>query len=223
MLLCSTVYYYPRSLFLMIQDSNPYSLKAVNLTYERNQRALFKALSFTLYPGQILHIVGANGSGKTSLLKVLCGLAMATEGDVYWHDMSIREQCACYGTEVVYIAHESGLKLGLTVRENLYLAGMQKPLKENDALHQLDLQSVANMPVSHLSVGQQRRAALARLLVLPARLWILDEPLTGLDQQGAGLVEQIIKRHIGQGGSVILTSHQPLTLDPFPIQRIHLN
>ena len=185
-------------------------LDAVELECERGTRTLFRNVSFTLSAGELLRIAGANGSGKTSLLRILSGLAAPSRGEVRWKSEPITRLREDYARELVYIGHAPAVKDDLTPRENLAitcrLAGRAVPdVQLAEALERL---RVPELPVRKLSQGQRRRAALARLLVSEAPLWLLDEPYSALDVQGVEALNQRIGRHTAAGGAVIYTTHQ---------------
>ncbi len=184
---------------------------------------LFEDLSFTVVPGNILQITGSNGCGKTSLIRILCGLLPATAGSVTWHDRGI-DECR---DELTFIGHQTGVKLNLSPRENLKvdmaLANAADTGAIDKALDQVGLQNHKEVLAKNLSAGQQRRIALARLLLLNKPLWILDEPLTALDSDGANLVKSLIKRHIVKRGMVIFSSHQSIASEHMPIKELRFD
>ena len=193
-------------------------LFAHELACERGERLLFKNLGFELERGEALLVRGGNGHGKTSLLRILCGLSVPVAGDVRWRGEPISKAHEQYGREMAYIGHANGIKDDLTPVENLRLAaalgGRELDLAEaTTALTQLGLSRCMDFPARVLSFGQRRRVALAGLMTAGALLWILDEPLTGLDVNGVAMVEQMIRDHVVAGGMVIMTTHQPLALD----------
>lgn len=198
-----------------------------NVSCERNERWLFQNLSFSVAAGQILQIIGPNGSGKTSLLKILTGLMPLNAGEILWQQRNIAEQRLAYFDQLLYIGHLSGITGALTATENLNfykqaLAGQQTAIDTKTALQQIGLAAYIDAPAATLSAGQQRRISLARLLFSTARLWILDEPLTALDQQGVALIQTLLTRHLQQQGLVVLTSHQPLHLADINIEELYL-
>jgi heme exporter protein A len=186
-------------------------LQAVDLSCERGQRRLFSGLAFSLSPGDLLRIAGANGSGKTSLLRMLCGLLTPSAGEVLWNGTSIQSLREEYARHIVYLGHAPAVKDELTAAENLaitcQLAGLQVSTEEIRAA--LGVFEVPDSPVGKLSQGQKRRAALARLqLSASVPLWLLDEPLTALDAAAADLTKELIRNHAGNGGAVVYSTHQ---------------
>jgi heme exporter protein A len=193
-------------------------LSAHELACERGERLLFRDLGFELERGQALLVRGGNGRGKTSLLRILCGLSAPVAGVVRWRGEPISQAHEQYGREMAYLGHANGIKDDLTPVENLRLAaalgGRELDLgAATAALEQVGLSRCLDFPARVLSFGQRRRVALAGLLTAGALLWILDEPLTGLDVHGVAMVEQMIRDHVAAGGLAIMTTHQPLALD----------
>jgi heme exporter protein A len=194
-------------------------LAAQNLHCVRGGRQLFADLSFAVPAGTLLRVSGANGAGKTSLLRMLCGLLLPGGGDVLWRDAPIRQQREAYWRELRYIGHLAGIKDEFTAAENLIftaaLSGVDITAAiARAALEQLGLARFAHMPVRMLSQGQRRRVALARL-ALPdttAALWVLDEPLSALDNDAADCVLSLIDARLAAGAVVVMTSHQPFTV-----------
>jgi heme exporter protein A len=192
-------------------------LSVHELACERGERLLFKNLSFELGNGEALLVRGGNGRGKTSLLRILCGLSVPAAGVVRWRGDSISRTREQYGREMTYIGHANGIKDDLTPMENLRLAAALdgRDLDSGTAtavLEQVGLSRCLDFPVRVLSFGQRRRVALAGLMTAGARLWILDEPLTGLDAEGGAMVERMIRDHVAAGGLAVMTTHQPLAL-----------
>jgi len=193
-------------------------LTANELACERGERLLFKNLGFELGHGEALLVRGGNGHGKTSLLRILCGLSVPAAGVVRWRGDSISRAHEQYGREMAYIGHANGIKDDLTPMENLRIAAALDGRVLDDAtataaLEQVGLSRCVDLPARVLSFGQRRRVALAGLMTAGALLWILDEPLTGLDANGVAMVEQLIRNHVVAGGLAIMTTHQPLALD----------
>src|SRR5262245_11649048 len=184
-------------------------LDAVGLECVRQQRALFRALSFSLAAGERLRIAGANGSGKTSLLRILCGLLAPTAGEVRWRGASITSLREEFSREIVYLGHAPAVKDDLTAAENLAIACRLAGRVANaeQALAQLGVP--AGVPVRKLSQGQRRRAAVARLAASEqVPLWLLDEPYAALDVDAAKIVDTLIAGHAARGGAVMFTTHQ---------------
>lgn len=191
-------------------------LEARHLQCTRGLRTLFSDLDFTVEAGELVHVAGANGSGKTSLIRILCGLLEPAAGEVRFAGAKIGELAEDYRSRLVYIGHAAGLKDELTPAENLHIActfsGLDVSASAVDeALDQLGLARAAHVPAKSLSQGQRRRAALARLALSSARvLWLLDEPFIALDTEAAARIEQLISEHLGRGGMLVMTTHQPL-------------
>lgn len=193
-------------------------LEADDLQCTRGERVLFSRLSFRVEAGQGLHVAGENGAGKTSLLRILCGLLAPTAGRVTWNGSAIGAQREVFGGDLVYVGHLNGVKDDLTATENLHFsaacAGRLATRASIDAaLDAVGLASRAHLPTRVLSQGQKRRVALARLLLsADAPLWILDEPFTALDVRGVATLSTIIEAHLARGGLVVLTTHQDVPL-----------
>ena len=193
-------------------------LSVHDLACARGERTLFKNMSFTLHAGQLLLVQGGNGRGKTSLLRLLCGLAQPLEGEVRWRGTAIHQDREAFHREMAYIGHVNGIKDDLTPLENLRIAARLAdrpfdPVVAEAALVRLGLERCLDLPARVLSFGQRRRVALAGLILSAARLWILDEPLTGLDVHGVALLEDILRSHVSQDGLVVMTTHQALSLE----------
>jgi heme exporter protein A len=186
-------------------------LEAQTLELWRGERRLFKDLSLVVRPGTLLHVRGANGAGKTSLLRLLCGTSPADEGRVLWKGVPIGQQRLEYHAELAYLGHRDGLKQDLTASENLRFVLALRTATPAYALEQtlteLGLARAADLPVRSLSAGQRRRVALARCLLSDVPLWILDEPFSNLDSAGRAWGEQCLARHLDQQGMIIITSH----------------
>ena len=188
-----------------------------NLCCSRGEKRLFSGVSFSLQHGEYLHLEGDNGVGKTSLLKIACGLSPLEQGEICWQGKSISENRDEFRSNLAYLGHQLALKEDLTPLENLLshaaVAGRQLPLPEaKDALAQLGLRGREHLPVRVLSQGQKRRTALARLVVSTAKLWILDEPFVALDPAAQNALSEVINAHLTRQGMVLLTSHQAVSL-----------
>lgn len=201
------------------------SFSAQALTCQRGGRTLFSGLTFELSAGSLLQVVGPNGCGKTSLLRILSGLRRPDEGCVSWGGVDIEEAEDDFTENLAYLGVQSALKRELTPIENLGFAlslTHSARLTPELALEALRLSALADIPCQRLSTGQVRRVALARLLMLGSPLWILDEPLTGLDLDSRRDFEQALFGHAGQGGMVILTTHHPIADPKGLLQRLEL-
>ncbi len=189
----------------------PACLTIEHLQCIRDDRVLFEDLNFTLNEGQLLQVEGRNGSGKTSLLRILCGLTLPVEGTVSWNGQDIQTISSQYWTTLAYIGHSHGIKADLTPLENLQVAKAlgKYPTSVSlaEALDKVGLYGFEDVPTRTLSAGQQRRVALARLLINQAQLWILDEPFTALDKTAIRKVENLLDEHAKEGGMAVLTSH----------------
>ena len=202
-------------------------LEAINLTCVRGDRLLFRGVSFSLAPGGLLELRGPNGGGKTSLLRILCGLATPTDGEVRWNGANTRSLREEYFGSLAYVAHLNGVKDELTALENLLaarrVAGHELTREEGEAtLERAGLINQRHLPTRVLSAGQRRRLALARLLASSAKLWLLDEILTSLDNSGLDLVRKLITEQIDGGGMAIVATHQELNLSPPGLQTMNL-
>lgn len=201
-------------------------LRAERLFCERDERVLFSALSFSLSAGQLMQVMGSNGSGKTTLLRIVCGLNDSYDGDIYWCGEPISEQREQFLASMLYIGHRVGVNRILTPRENLrWSAALHAPVDDErivSALARVGLRAYEDIPCRNLSAGQQQRVSLARLLISPARLWILDEPFTTLDVYGVAELENLLAEHVSQGGAVLFTTHHRLNVS-CEVQRLNLD
>lgn len=210
-----------------MNGSHTRGLQASGLACVRGRRRLFSALTFGVSPGQALQVAGDNGAGKTSLLRQLAGLGRPSEGQVLWQGQPIERQRQAYAQQLLYQGHHGGLKAALTPLENLRaelaLAGTAADGGALlAALQHWGLAAQARLPLGVLSAGQQRRVALARLLLTRAALWILDEPFNALDMQATAQLGTLVEQHLRRGGMAVLTSHQPLPLAPGQLQTLRL-
>lgn len=202
------------------------SFSATALTCIRNDVVLFKDLGFRLNGGEVLQIQGPNGSGKTSLLRILCGLAQPDTGAILWNEKNIHDHRQDYLNEMSYVGHVNGIKMELTALENMTIAGALSVTDKNifslEALDKMGLAEYDNTPARKLSSGQRRRLALARLLITDARLWILDEPLTSLDNYGRQMMRDMISAHAADNGITVLATHDPVDIQHHKITMINL-
>lgn len=203
-------------------------LMSQELACLRGDRLLFKHVGFELKAGGLLYVLGENGSGKSSLLRMLCGLLMPEDGAVFWSGKKIKEDAENYLSNLTYIGHLNGLKDDLTAQENLYmgarLAGGE--VSEESALAALaaiGIARCANLPVRVLSQGQKRRVALAKLWLTESKLWILDEPFAALDTASVDVLVSRLGQHMSNGGMTIITTHQDVTINAQSIQTLRLS
>jgi len=209
-----------------MSENTPPLLSTENLECTRDDRLLFNGLVFKLDTGEVLQIEGPNGSGKTSLLRILSGLRRADDGSVKWRGGDIQYARDDYYANMVYIGHLPCIKNDLTTLENIRVlldTRSQSVASEQVelTLARVGLAGFDDVAGKALSSGQRRRVLLAFLLLARARLWILDEPLTALDVRGVELVESMILEHRDDGGSVIFTTHHGMRL-PCKMKRVDL-
>ncbi len=210
---------------IMPSSLDPTMLEAAHLTCQRGERTLFTDLSFTLGAGELLQVAGPNGSGKTSLLKLLSGLTPPIYGEIRWQGARARGED--FRRHLFYLGHQPAVKEELSALENLHISSevAGEPLTNKQAMDALDRIGLAgreHLPTKVLSQGQKRRVALARLLVSNAPLWILDEPLTALDVGAVDLIQSRLAEHIARKGMVVLTTHQALHVPGVIPRRIDL-
>lgn len=200
------------------------TFQATDLSCIRDDRLLFESLNFELNSGQVLLLEGKNGSGKTSLLRILCGFREADEGQITWNGQSIDD--SDFYANVAYVGHLDGIKKELTVLENLKIAlalSLPGTYSIDDALEKVHLAGYDDVLVQSLSAGQKRRLSLARLLITHNHLWILDEPFTSLDREGIKIIETLMTEHVSNGGMIILTSHHDIALPQVDVKTINLS
>ncbi|MFW5443146.1 MAG: cytochrome c biogenesis heme-transporting ATPase CcmA [Methylococcaceae bacterium] len=200
------------------------SIEVRNLSCIRDDRILFEGLDFKLTSNQVLLLEGKNGSGKTSLLRIICGFREQDAGEILWCDEAIKD--SDYLSEMAYVGHLDGVKKELTVLENLKMSlalSVVGHYSIEQALDKVQLAGYDDSVVQSLSAGQKRRLSLARLLITKNSLWILDEPFTSIDKQGIKLIESLMHEHISCGGMIILTSHHDLVLHEADVQKINLS
>ena len=199
-------------------------LQGSDLSCVRDDRVLFEELCIELNSGQVLLLEGENGSGKTSLLRILCGFREPDAGQVLWCGNAIND--SQYYDDMAYVGHLDGVKKELTVLENLKVSlalGQSGEYSIAQALAKVQLADFDDALVQTLSAGQKRRLSLVRLLITHNTLWILDEPFTSLDKQGISLIESLMTEHCNKGGMIILTSHHDIALPSVDVQRILLS
>lgn len=201
--------------------------KAEEIECVKGYDSLFKDVSFELNPGEILQIQGTNGSGKTSLLRILTGLSQAAAGEVFWQQQNIEDEPETFNKNLIYIGHKNGLKAELSALENLDLVrqylGQTNSISSQQAIETVGLAGYEHILAHQLSAGQKRRVTLARLHLNKAPLWILDEPTTAIDVDGVSEFEHTIEAHVQNGGMVILTTHQNLSFGRATMQSLSLS
>jgi heme exporter protein A len=193
-------------------------LEGIGLECVRGERTLFRRLEFTVGRGELLRVAGENGSGKTSLLRIVCGLSIPAAGEIRWHGESIRRLREDYWKDLMYVGHANALKDDLTAEENLRIGAAitglaPAPDETLDALEAFGVLRCADLPARVLSQGQRRRVSLAKLALSRSRpLWILDEPFTALDKAAVAHLQALIADHVSGGGAVMLTTHQEVAI-----------
>lgn len=203
------------------------SLSFSKLGCTKGGRQLFKNVNCELAAGQWLYVTGANGVGKTSLLRMVCGLATVEEGSILWNDTPIEKQSEAYRQDLCYLGHLNALQESMTVDENLSftaaLGGLAPSTPQRHAvLARFGLRGRSQQLVRHLSQGQKRRVALSRLALSQARLWVLDEPYVAMDEGGIQMLADLIADHLTHGGLAVLTSHQRVPIGNKPAQLLEL-
>lgn len=198
-----------------------------DLACSKGGRTLFQGVDCAVSSGKWLHVVGANGVGKTSLLRMVCGLATVESGEILWNGQSIRKNPEIYRRDLCYLGHLNALQESMTVQENLTfscaLGGFIPPAAQlQPLLQQFGIGGRSQQLVRHLSQGQKRRVALSRLALSTARLWVLDEPFVAMDHAGIRLLADLIAQHLSNGGIAVLTSHQDVDIGGVPAQILEL-
>ena len=202
-------------------------LEVSNLGCIRGERCLFEGVGFRLDGGEMLYLQGKNGSGKTSLLRILCGLSHPAAGEIRWRGELVGKLGEDYRRELCYLGHHNAIKEELTPLENLLASARlaDEVLDEGAALDALELVGLAgreDLACRYLSQGQKRRVALARLVNERRALWILDEPYVALDTAATGLVAGLIGAHLQRGGLTVLTTHQTVEVKAGAVRELVL-
>lgn len=201
--------------------------EARDLEVWRGRRCLLRNFGFSLAAGQFGRLTGPNGSGKTSLIRVLLGFARPEAGVVEWCGEAVDKAAGGYREAIAYVGHASGVTANLSARENLRYAASLMPaaprLSIDAALAEVGLDRVGDRPAATFSAGQQRRLALARLLLSPAQLWFLDEPLTNLDSAGVALIGSLVRAHLAADGVVVAATHQSIDCGSHPVVSLSLD
>lgn len=198
-----------------------------DLGCSKGGRPLFQGIDCTVQSGRWLHVVGANGVGKTSLLRMVCGLAPIESGDILWNGASIRSNLQTFRRDLCYLGHLNALQESMTVHENLAFTSalggfMPDTAQISGLLQRFGVGGRAQQLVRYLSQGQKRRVALSRLALSPARLWVLDEPFVAMDEAGIRMLADLIAQHLSTGGMAVLTSHQQVAIGSLPAQILEL-
>ena len=191
------------------------ALRARGVSFSRGGRRVFAGIDFELRPGQLLQVLGANGSGKTSLLRVLGGLLPPDEGELCWGDEAVQPADHAFLQAVAYVGHANGIDADLSSAENLRFAARMGGVDDSPAcvaaaLRAMGLDPSSHAPVRTLSQGQRRRVALARLSLLRRALWLLDEPVSSLDAAAAGNFLGQLAEHLRSGGMAVVATHEEL-------------
>ncbi|WP_413284864.1 cytochrome c biogenesis heme-transporting ATPase CcmA [Vibrio sp. MA40-2] len=202
-------------------------LAVSNLTAIRDEKILFEDLSFNVEAGELVQVEGRNGTGKTTLLRIIAGLGDYEIGEISWNGCVTSSNRDLFHQDLLFLGHQTGVKRELNAFENLsfYQSIHQSDIDKHKiwaVLAQVGLAGREDVPVGQLSAGQQRRVALARLWLSKQKLWILDEPLTAIDKQGVKVLESVFLKHAEEGGMVMLTTHQDMLLDYPKLRKIKL-
>lgn len=201
-----------------------HKLSADKLTLIRGERCLFAGLSFALASGGLLILEGRNGCGKTSLMRAIGGMLSLESGEIFWDDVPVRKQRQGFHGSLVWLAHRTGLKGDLTLVENL---GFERSLRAHslrdpeEVYERLGIVRLKKLVLRSLSAGQQRRVALARMLLSEVPLWMMDEPFTNLDREGRALVMELVEEHLGAGGMCVMAAHQDVEINA-PTTRVKI-
>ncbi|MBM5812637.1 MAG: heme ABC exporter ATP-binding protein CcmA [Gammaproteobacteria bacterium] len=202
------------------------TLTAEGIHVWRGSRHVLRGLSFAVAAGEAVHVAGPNGTGKTTLLRVLAGLLAPEQGSVRWGGRAIVEDRDAYSGSLSYLGHDNALKADLSALENLEFAtGLRRELQAGEAgaaLERVGIARCADLPARALSAGQRRRLALARVVLALTPLWLLDEPFTNLDADGTALLAGVVAGHVAAGGLVLLAAHQLPELPVRSLRRLEL-
>jgi heme exporter protein A len=199
-------------------------LSAIDLTLIRGESCLFQGLEFALNSGELLLLEGQNGSGKTSLMRAVAGMLSLETGEIFWNDLPVDRQRQEFHGSLVWLAHRTGLKGDLTLVENLRFEASlraQSGVDRTAVYERLGISKLKTLPLRALSAGQQRRVALARMLLADVPLWLMDEPFTNLDREGRKLVMQLTEEHLAKGGMCVMAAHQDIEIDA-TVRRVSL-
>lgn len=204
------------------------TLSLRKLGCNRGGQQLFQGIDCTLEAGHWLYVTGANGAGKTSLLRMVCGLAPTDSGDICWKGTPIHAQRESYRASLCYLGHLNALQESMSIHENLTFAAALIGVAPSDAqtrevLARFGLNGRGQQLVRHLSQGQKRRVALSRLALSPAQLWVLDEPFVAMDDSGIDMLADLISGHLSEGGLAVMTSHQQVRIGSVPAQLLELH
>jgi heme exporter protein A len=209
-----------------LQAANFSRLSVEEIHVWRGDREVLAGVSLEASAGDCVHVLGPNGSGKTTLLRVIAGLLTPEQGTVAWGGRETRTQRDAWCASFVYLGHSDGLKPEFTARENLaFDAGLRRRLRAgeiDEVLAVVGLAPAHDQPAGFLSAGQRRRLAIARVVLAATPLWILDEPYTNLDRDGAALVSSVIGRHLDDGGAALIAAHQPPAIPNHEPRRVEL-
>lgn len=202
-------------------------LECIDLSCVRGDRTLFSELSFSVSEGELLHVKGANGSGKTSLLRMLSGLMLPAAGEMRWNGENIRKLREEYQKDMLYIGHLPGIKGDLSALENLRVNSAFNGVEIGEdeawkALGKIGLKGREDLPARVLSQGQGRRVALAKMLVSKAKIWILDEPFVALDVKAVAMLQDVLVEHLHRKGMIVLTTHQEFTVTDVEVRMLDL-
>ncbi|MDR0234346.1 MAG: cytochrome c biogenesis heme-transporting ATPase CcmA [Zoogloeaceae bacterium] len=203
-------------------------LEAIQIECQRGDARLFHGMDFCLKGGELLFLQGKNGAGKTSLLRILCGLSLPVSGEIRWRNENIRQMGERFREELCYLGYQNAIKEDLTPLENLMVSTRlhDRDLDEDaalNALEQVGLSGRVELACRYLSQGQKRRVALSRLASETRPLWILDEPFVALDAQANAWLSNVIGAHVQRGGLVVLTSHQAIDIPAAQIRTLSLS